>query len=405
MSLRPFRIHVPEADLVDLRRRLARTRLPPAFDDGDWSQGIPAGVLRDFVEYWQEEYDWRSEEAKLNAFEQGMTEAAGERLHFFHVRSPEPDALPLVMTHGWPGSPVEFQAAMGPLADPARHGGEPVDAFHVVCPSMPGYGFSGPTVQRGFDVHRVADAVAELMQQLGYERYVAQGGDWGALVTRRLGEAYPERLVGIHLNMLFAMPADLSAPEAWERVTESERAAFAAAAARVGDGTGYMAIQSTRPQTLAFGLTDSPAGLAAWILEKFYAWSDCGGDLESVYTKDALLTNVMHYWLTGTAGSAARLYLESARAGTAATDPWAGRIDVPTGYARYPLEMLQTPRVWAERQYRLIHLAEMDRGGHFAAFEQPERFVADLRAFARRLRGRSGQPLESSNAEPSGMAQ
>jgi len=383
---RPFHIDVPEADLSDLRQRLARTRLPPPFEDGDWSQGIPAAVLRDFLAYWQDEYDWRSEEAKLNAFDQGITEAAGERLHFFHVRSPEPDALPLVITHGWPGSPVEFQAVLGPLSDPARHGGDPADAFHVVCPSMPGYGFSGPTARPDFDVHRVADAVAELMEQLGYARYLAQGGDWGALVTRRLGEAYPDRLLAIHMNMLFAMPEDLSDPAVWEGVTEAEREAFAAAGTRIADGTGYMAIQSTRPQTLAFGLTDSPAGLAAWILEKFHAWSDCDGDLESVYTKDALLTNVMHYWLTGTAGSAARLYCASARAGTAATDPWQGRVEVPTGYARYPLEMLQTPRVWAERRYDLVHLADIDRGGHFAAFEQPERFVADLRTFARRFR-------------------
>lgn len=387
MAPRPFRIDVPDADLDDLRRRLARTRPPPAFDDGDWSQGIPVAVLRDFLEYWRDGYDWRAEEAKLNAFEQAVTQAAGERLHFFHVRSREPGAVPIVLTHGWPGSPVEFQAILGPLSDPRAHGGDPADAFHVVCPSMPGYGFSGPTRQRGVDVHRIADAVAELMQQLGYDRYIAQGGDWGALVTRRLGEAYADRLLGIHLNMLFAMPDDLAAPTAWEGVTDAERAAFAAAGARIADGTGYMAIQSTRPQTLAFGLHDSPAGLAAWILEKFQAWSDCGGDLESVYTKDQLLTNVMHYWITGTAGSAARLYCESALGGTAATDPWSGRVEVPTGYARYPFELLQTPRVWAEQRYQLVHMAEMERGGHFAAFEQPDLFVADLRAFARLVRG------------------
>ena len=384
MPIQPFQAEVPEAALEDLRRRLERTRFPASFDDADWSQGIPAAVLRDFVEYWMTDYDWRQEEAKLNAFDQGVTEARGERLHFFHVRSPEPDALPIVLTHGWPGSPVEFQAVLGPLSDPVRYGGDAGDAFHVVCPSMPGYGFSGPTAQRGVDVHVVADAVADLMEELGYGRYVAQGGDWGALVTRRLGEAYPDRLFGIHVNMLFAMPSDLGDPAVWEGVTASEQEAFAAAGARVADGTGYMAIQSTRPQTLAYGLTDSPTGLLAWILEKFYAWSYCQGAPESVYTKDQLLTNVMHYWLTDTAGSAARLYKESARAGTSATDPWSGRVEVPTGYARYPMEMLQTPRVWAEKHYNLVHLADMDRGGHFAAFEQPERFVEDLRVFARR---------------------
>jgi len=385
-TLEPFRIEVADEALEDLRKRLARTRMPPAFDDADWQQGIPAAVLRDFLEYWRDGYDWRAEEAKLNAFDQGVTEAAGERLHFFHVRSPEPSAVPIVITHGWPGTPVEFQAVIGPLTDPSAHGGDPADAFHVVCPSMPGYGFSGPTRGRGVDVHRVADAVAELMQQLGYERYIAQGGDWGALVTRRLGEAYGDRLYGIHSNMLFAMPDDLSDPAVWEGVTDAEREAFAAAGTRVADGTGYMAIQSTRPQTLAFGLTDSPAGLAAWILEKFQAWSDCGDDLRSVYSMDALLTNLMHYWIPATAGSAARLYCESARAGTSATDPWKGRVDVPTGYARYPFEMLQTPRVWAEARYNLVHLADLERGGHFAAFEQPELFVDDLRRFARRVR-------------------
>ncbi|MCA9511340.1 MAG: epoxide hydrolase [Myxococcota bacterium] len=388
MAIEPFRIAIPEADLDDLRVRLARARLPDDLEDAGWRYGMPSSALRDVLAYWRDGYDWRAQEARLAAFPQFTTEAAGERVHFFHVRSPEPDAVPLVLTHGWPGSPVEFLGVMGPLADPRAHGGDPADAFHVVCPSMPGYGFSGPTTRPGVDVHRVADAVAALMRQLGYERYVAQGGDWGALVTRRLGEAYADRLLGVHLNMGFAMPDDLAAPEAWEGVTDEEKAAFAEAGARIADGTGYMAIQSTKPNTLGLGLNDSPAGLAGWILEKFHAWSDLrpDGRLESVYALDDLLTNVMQYWWTGTAASAARLYCESARAGTAATDPWRGRVDVPTGFARYPRELLQTPRAWMERRYRLVHFAQMERGGHFAAFEQPEAFVRDLRAFARILR-------------------
>jgi microsomal epoxide hydrolase len=384
--LEDYRIAIEDGAIDDLKRRLDRVRWPQPLEDADWTYGMPVEALRDFVEYWRDGYDWRAQEAKLNHWSQGVTMAAGERLHFFHVRSPEPDAMPLVLTHGWPGSPVEFQAILGPLSDPRAYGGDPEDAFHVVCPSMPGYGFSGPTRSRGVDVHRVADAVAELMQRLGYPRYLAQGGDWGAIVTRRLGEAYADRLLGVHFNMLFAMPDDLADPVAWEGVTDAEREAFAAAAARIADGTGYMAIQSTKPDTLAFGLNDSPVGLAGWILEKFQAWSDCDGDLESVYSKDQLLNNVMQYWWTGTAGSAARLYCESARSGISASDPWKGRVDVPTGFARYPRELLQTPRAWAKRKYDLIHFAEMPRGGHFAAFEQPEAFTADLRNFARRLR-------------------
>jgi len=384
----PFRIAIPQADLDDLRERLARTRLPDDLDDAGWSYGTPSSLLREFVDYWRDGYDWRAEEAKHNAFPQFIAEAAGERVHFFHVRSPEPSAVPLVLTHGWPGSPVEFLALLGPLSDPRAHGGDPADAFHVVCPSMPGHGFSGPTRRAGVDVHRVADAVADLMRQLGYAHYIAQGGDWGALVTRRLGEAYADRLLGVHFNMCFAMPDDLASPAAWEGVTDEEKKAFAEAGARIADGTGYMAIQSTKPNTLGFGHNDSPAGLAGWILEKFHSWSDLGpsGELESVYTKDALLTNVMHYWWTGTAASAARLYCESARKGTAATDAWRGRVDVPTGFASYPRELLQTPRAWVERKYDLVHYARMERGGHFAAFEQPHAFASDLRAFARKVR-------------------
>ncbi|MBU3701348.1 MAG: epoxide hydrolase 1 [Acidimicrobiia bacterium] len=380
MAPEPFTIDVPDAVLDDLRRRLDATRWPDQAPGDPWSLGIPVDVMREAVDHWRTGYDWRAREARMNAWPNFVTEAAGERVHFIHVRSPHVDATPIVLTHGWPGSFVEFLDVLGPLTDPTAHGGRPEDAFHVVVPSMPGYGFSGPTMQPGFHVDRVADAVAEVMMQLGYDRYIAQGGDWGAIVTRRLGEAYPDRLLGVHVNMLFAFPGPDD--DAMAGVTDAEKARMGAAGTRIADGTGYMSIQSTRPQTLAYGLTDSPAGLAAWILEKFHAWSDLEpGGLDATFGWDRLLDNLTVYWVTNTAGSAARLYAESTRAGNGAAQAWTGRVDVPTGHAVYPYELLQTPRAWADRRYRIVHWTEQERGGHFAAFERPDAFVADLRAY------------------------
>ena len=380
MAPEPFTIAVPDSVLDDLRRRLDATRWPDQAPGEAWSLGIPVDAVREAVDHWRTRYDWRSREARMNAWPNFVTEAAGERVHFIHARSPHVDATPIVLTHGWPGSFVEFLDVLGPLTDPTAHGGRAEDAFHVVVPSMPGYGFSGPTVQPGFHVDRVADAVAEVMAQLGYDRYIAQGGDWGAIVTRRLGEAYPERLFGVHVNMLFAFPGPED--DAMAGVTDAEKARMGAAGARIADGTGYMSIQSTRPQTLAYGLTDSPAGLAAWILEKFHAWSDLEpGGLDATFGWDRLLDNLTVYWVTNTAGSAARLYAESTRAGNGAAQAWPGRVDVPTGHAVYPYELLQTPRAWADRRYRIVHWTEQERGGHFAAFERPDAFVADLRAY------------------------
>lgn len=380
MAPEPFTIAVPDEVIDDLHRRLDATRWPDQAPGEPWSLGIPVDVVREAVDHWRYRYDWRSREARMNAWPNFLTTAAGERVHFLHARSPHPDAVPLLLTHGWPGSFVEFLDVIGPLVDPVAHGGRAEDAFHVVVPSMPGYGFSGPTVQPGFHVDRVADAVAEVMAQLGYDRYIAQGGDWGAIVTRRLGEAYPERLLGVHFNMLFAFPGPDD--DAMAGVTDVETERLGAAGARIADGTGYMAIQGTKPQTLAYGLTDSPAGLAAWILEKFQAWSDLDpGGLAATFGWDRLLDNLTVYWVTNTAGSAARLYAESARAGNGAAQSWSGRVDVPTGHAQYPFELLQTPRAWADRRYRIVHWTEQERGGHFAAFERPDAFVADLRAF------------------------
>jgi pimeloyl-ACP methyl ester carboxylesterase len=386
MSPQPFTIAIPDAVIEDLHRRLDHARWPDQAPGEPWSLGIPVAEVRAAVDHWRNNYDWRAREAAMNQWPQFLTEAAGEQVHFFHVRSAEPYATPLVLTHGWPGSFVEFLDVVGPLTDPVAHGGEATDAFHVVVPSMPGYGFSGPTVQPGFDVNRVADAIAEVMEQLGYDRYIAQGGDWGAIVTRRLGEAYPDRLIGIHVNMLFAFPgADDADPMAG--VTEADSARLATAGARIADGTGYMAIQSTRPQTLAYGLTDSPTGLAAWILEKFQAWSDLDDNsAAATFGMDRLLDNLMIYWVTNTVCSAARLYAESSRAGTGAAQAWAGNVTVPTGHTVYPYELLQTPRAWGEKRYNLVYWAEEARGGHFAAFERPVAFVDDVRAFARVVR-------------------
>ena len=385
MSPEPFTIHVDDAVLDDLAHRLDRTRWPGESPGEAWTFGIPVELAQRAVRYWRESYDWRAREAAMNAWPNFRTEAAGEQVHFLHVRSPHEGAVPIVLTHGWPGSFVEFLDVLGPLSDPPAHGGDAADAFHVVVPSMPGYGFSGPTRTPGVDSRRVADAVAEVMAQLGYDRYIAQGGDWGAIVTRHLAEHHADRLLGAHFNMLFAFP-DADDPDPMAGVTEAEMAALGEMGTRMADGTGYMAIQSTKPQTLSFGLTDSPAGLGAWILEKFHVWSDLrDGDVVETFGWDRLLDNLMAYWVTGTAGSAARLYAESRLAGTAADQPWTGRVDVPTGYAAHPYELLQVPRAWAEKRYRIVHWSEMDKGGHFAAFERPGPFVDDLRAFRRTL--------------------
>ena len=381
MGPEPFTIHVDDAVLDDLHRRLDHVRWPDPAPGEQWSLGIPMETVAEAVDHWRHRYDWRAREAAMNAWPNFLTEAAGEQVHFIHARSPEPEATPMVLTHGWPGSFVEFLDVIGPLTDPVAHGGDAADAFHVVVPSMPGYGFSGPTRQPGFDVSRVADAIAEVMGQLGYDRYIAQGGDWGAIVTRHLGESYADRLLGVHFNMLFAFPG-ADEPDAMAGVTDAEMERLGAAATRIADGTGYMAIQSTKPQTLAYGLSDSPAGMAAWILEKFQVWSDLEpGGMAATFGWDRLLDNLMAYWVTNTVGSAARLYAESARAGHAADQPWAGRIEVPTGYANHPYELMQTPRAWADERYNIVHWTEQPRGGHFAAFERPEQFVDDVRAF------------------------
>ena len=376
-AIEPFEVRVDDSVLVDLGRRLERTRFPDHIDGGGWDYGIPVGYLRELVGYWRHTYDWRDHEARLNSFDHYRTTIDGQGIHFIHARSGHADALPLLLTHGWPGSVVEFLDALPRLTDPESFGGRADDAFHVVVPSLPGYGLSGPTRSPGWDVQRTAAAFAALMDRLGYGRYVAQGGDWGAEVTTRIGGIDPGHCAAIHVNMALGIRPDTPGP-----LTEEEQADLAAIKAFADEESGYAHQQRTRPQTLGVALNDSPAGLLGWIVEKFRAWSDCEGDPERCFTRDQLITNVMLYWVTQTAASSARLYWEARHSATA-RHPF---VEVPTGVARYPKEILRWPRQWVERQYNVAHWAVMDRGGHFAAMEQPDLFVGDLRTFFRRAR-------------------
>jgi pimeloyl-ACP methyl ester carboxylesterase len=374
----PHPIAVPQRELDDLGERLARTRWPERETVDDWSQGIPLAYVQDLCGYWAETYDWRRAEAALNAVGSFRTEIDGLGIHFLHARSPHEGALPLLLSHGWPGSVVEFLKVIGPLVDPPAHGGDAADAFHVVCPSLPGYGFSDKPAAAGWGVPRIADAWAELMRRLGYDRYGAQGGDWGAMVTMDLAVVDAEHLAGIHLNMAVLPKAAI---EAAGEPTPQERAALDRLAEHRATGAGYSSQQSTRPQTLGYGLVDSPAAQCAWIVEKFWAWTDCAGDPENVLTRDELLDNVMLHWLPATGASSARLYWESFGARPEEA------IDVPAGFSVFPKEIFPVSRRWLEYRLRdLRHYHELDRGGHFAAFEQPALFADELRTFFRGLR-------------------
>lgn len=377
-AIRPFELDVDRSDVDDLRRRLVDTRWPDQPPNADWEYGTNLEYLQELCEYWRESYDWEALEDRINAFDQYTTTIDGQRIHFYHVRSPESSAVPLLLPHGWPGSVVEFLEVLGPLSDPAAHGGQPDDAFHVVAPSLPGYGFSGPTREQGYDVRRMASTFDELLARLGYDRYVVQGGDWGALIAAVLGATYPDRVDAIHTNMLFVAPSRLDDPMAM--LDDDEMAAYRETSEFHATGSGYREIQATRPQTLAYGLTDSPAGLAGWIAEKFRAWTD-GDDVDSRVGRDRLLDNVSVYWLTGTINSSMRLYYETDVERTVPEF-----VDVPTGHARYPAEIIKTPRSWAEEFYDLVHWTEMPEGGHFAAMEVPDLFVDEVRSFFRTVR-------------------
>ncbi|MBW2418017.1 MAG: epoxide hydrolase [Deltaproteobacteria bacterium] len=376
-DIQPFQIRASDAELEDLQRRLRATRWPEPEPVSDWSQGIPLAYLQELCAYWAEKYDWRAREARLNAFPQFRADALGLGIHFIHLRSPEANAMPLIMTHGWPGSIVEFHKVIGPLTDPAAHGGDPADAFHVVCPSLPGYGFSDKPTEPGWNVEKVGNAWAVLMAKLGYERYAAQGGDWGSMVTTRIGIQDPEHCLGIHLNMPIVIPD----PETMGDLSESEQAALASLQHYEQWDSGYSKQQSTRPQTVGYGLVDSPAGQAGWIVEKFWSWTDCDGHPEQVLTRDELLDNVMLYWLPATGASSARLYWESF------SKPNFEKVTVPTGCSIFPKEIIRSSRRWAEKRFTdIVYWNERDKGGHFAAFEQPEAFVEELRACFRYMR-------------------
>ncbi|MHA3021893.1 epoxide hydrolase family protein [Mycobacterium sp. BMJ-28] len=371
-EIHPFRIAVTDAELDDLSRRLAGTRWPEAECVDDWSQGIPLSYTRELAEYWAHGYDWRAREGALNRFAQFTTEVDGLDIHFIHQRSPHDGALPLIITHGWPGSVVEFQKVIEPLTDPTKFGGSAADAFHVVCPSLPGYGFSGKPATTGWGVQRIAQAWETVMGRLGYHRYGAQGGDWGAAVTTQIGRNVGG-CIGIHTNMPICRPT----ADSLKNPTEDDARALAASKHYQRWDAGYSKQQSTRPQTLGYGLVDSPVAQLAWIVEKFWAWTDCDGHPENVLTRDELLDNVMLYWITGSGASSARLYWES-YAVFGADDQ---RVELPTGVAAFPKEILRAPRSWCEAAYNVTQWTAMPRGGHFAAFEQPELFVADVRKF------------------------
>ena len=380
-ELEPFALHVADDAIADLRARLARTRFPDQAPGAPWAYGSDVAYMQELVSYWRTDFDWRAQEARLNALPQYKSPLHGIDVHFLHVPGVGPDPCPLLLAHGWPGSVFEFLELIPRLADPARFGGDPADAFTVVAPSLPGFGLSFAPGQPRFSVEAIADCLADLMGALGYERFAAQGGDWGAFVASRLGYARPGRMIGIHLNL---MPLRRD-PKMVADPTPEEQRYLDELAAWLKEETGYQWIQGTRPQTLAFALTDSPAGLAAWIVEKFRAWSDCGVDLESVFTRDRLLANVSLYWFTGAIGSSFWPYYARMHG------PWpipdGATIDVPTGYSEFPREILRPPRSLAERTFTdLRRWSVMARGGHFAALEQPDALAAEVRALFRPLR-------------------
>jgi epoxide hydrolase len=372
-----FRIAVADDVLDDLHRRLGSTRLPERELVSDWSQGTPLEWLNDMCTYWRDSYDWRAREALLNRFDHFTTSIDELDIHFIHQRSPHADAKPLIITHGWPGSVVEFHKIIEPLTNPTAFGGQASDAFHVVCPSLPGFGFSAKPTTTGYGVDRIADMWAVLMARLGYDQYFAQGGDWGSAVTASLGARDPEHCRAIHITLAMgARPVQHDGDP-----TPEEQRAFDGAAFYQTWDSGYSKEQSTRPQTIGYALADSPAGQAAWILEKFWAWTDCNGHPENVLTKDELLDNVMLYWVTNSAASSARLYWESFGKARPAT------VEVPVGVAVYPKEIVPPVRAWMTKTFpNIVHWSEQPKGGHFAAFEQPELFVADLRAYFHSLR-------------------
>jgi pimeloyl-ACP methyl ester carboxylesterase len=380
MTIQPFTLHISQETLDDLRERLARTRWPDEVEKAGWDYGTNLDYLKSLVAYWQDHFDWRAQEEKLNQFTHFKVDLDGLGIHFIHERGKGPHPLPLLLTHGWPDSFARFQKIIPRLCDPTRDGGDPADSFDVIVPSIPGFGFSDAVHTRGWAAPQTAEVWARLMcEVLGYRRFAAAGGDWGSAITRSLAVAHPDLLVGIHLTdvgygfVKQRRPSDL---------TPTEQRYLSARQQWLQQEGAYALIQGSKPQTLAYGLNDSPAGLASWLVEKFRAWSDCDGDVERRFTKDELLTNIMIYWVTATVNSAARLYYESMH--HASESPQ--RIEVPVGMAIFPKDIVPPPREWAERNLRIEHWIEMPRGGHFAAWEEPELLAEDLHAFFHPLR-------------------
>lgn len=383
MNVQPFTVKIPQTSLDDLQARLTRTRWPDEIVNSSWENGADLAYMKALVTYWQTHFDWPAQEKLINSFNHFRTSIDGLNIHFIHERGRGPNPMPLIITHGWPGSFLEMHKIIPLLTDPARHGGNPADSFDVIVPSMPGYGFSDRPTQSGMNAFAIADLWLRLMNGLGYERFAAQGGDWGASVTTCLGSAYPSSVVGIHLNYIPGSFKPYLGPGAAD-LSEAERAFLVENDRWWQSEGGYAHIQRTKPQTLAYGLTDSPAGLAAWIVEKFREWGDCDGNVEQRFTRDELLTNVTLYWLTETIHSSMRLYNESARRPLHFGE--GARIQPPCAVAKFLKEAPFPPREWVERCYNVQRWTEFHRGGHFAALEEPESLANDIRTFFRPLR-------------------
>ena len=382
-DIRPFEIAVSDSEIEDLKQRLRLTRWPDQIPGTDWRYGAQTEYIQSVCDYWLNEYDWRKQEAALNRFPQYKTDIDDHEIHFIHARSQHDNATPILISHGWPGTIVEFMKIIDPLIDPESHGGSADDAFHVICPSLPGYGFSGTTQRELLDTLAIAEMFATLMARLGYEKYIAQGGDWGAIITSNIGIVDESHLYGLHLNMPFGFSTNENPTDG---LTEHELAGLTAMAHFDTMETGYQKIQGTKPQTLGVGLNDSPAGLCAWITEKFYTWMDCDGDIESVIDKDELLTNISVYWFTQSICSSTRLYFETTQ--NARLKFLEEKVSVPTGVARFPKEIMLFPRAWCDNVYAdIVQWNEYEKGGHFAAVERPAELVDDIRQFAKTVVG------------------
>jgi pimeloyl-ACP methyl ester carboxylesterase len=389
MQIQPFRIAIPDDDLRDLQQRLERVRWPDEPPDADWRYGTRGDYLRELVAHWRERYDWRAHERTINQVPQFRAEISGTPIHFVHLRGVGPRPIPLLLGHGWPWTFWDFQKVLGPLHDPAAHGGSPEDAFDIVAPSLPGYAFSTPLTATGINFWRTADLWVELMDALGYPRFAAQGGDWGAFVAMQLGHKYADRILGVHLHFVSplstfggkAIDASDYGPDEQDALARNRHYARA--------GSGYASVQATRPQTLAHALEDSPVGLCSWIVDKRRAWSDCGGEVERRFSKDELLTTVSLYWLTRSFGSSARFYYETMHHPWQPSHPRSPVVEAPTAVAVFPADIIRMPRAWTERYCNVQRYTVMPAGGHFAPMEEPERLVEDIRAFFRPLRAAS----------------